>query len=295
MLGMDDDTEADIRGLVSVYLAMTRLVDDGIGRILDKLTELGMLEDTIIVFTADHGDFMGEHNMAVKGGVFYDCLTRVPLIVSFPPGGVPCGVTDESMVNTVDILPTLLELQGLGSFKGLEDAWVTPHTGTVDEVSGSNTLNQNGVVKPDLLRRIQGKPLPTATDAEPRIAAYSEYGAGGPPVTMADVEKCERPWGYRTLIETLWGREAQGRRKMVRTVEWKFVTDPMAQGAGTGDGADPEDELYDLVNDPWELYNVAHDPKNAEVVSEMRRLLAEWMIETEDSEPVELPRTIGRS
>ena len=104
MLGMDEDTESDIRGLVSVYLAMTRLVDDGIGRILDKLEDLGMLEDTIIVFTADHGDFMGEHNMAVKGGVFYDCLTRVPLIVSFPQGGVPSGVTDESMVNTVDIL-----------------------------------------------------------------------------------------------------------------------------------------------------------------------------------------------
>ena len=73
------------------------------------------------------------------------------------------------------------------------------------------------------------------------------------------------------------------------------MTDPMAQGVGTGDVADPEDELYDLVNDPWELYNVAHDPKNAGVVSEMRWLLAEWMIETEDSEPVELPRTIGRS
>ena len=82
---------------------------------------------------------------------------------------------------------------------------------------------------------------------------------------------------------------------MVRTVDWKYVTDPMARGAGSGDVADPEDELYDLVNDPWELYNVAHDPKNMGVVSEMRRLLAEWMISTEDPEPVELPRTIGRS
>ena len=295
MLGMDDDIESDIRGLVSVYLAMTRLVDDGIGRILDKLDELDMLEDTIIVFTADHGDFMGEHNMAVKGGVFYDCLTRVPLILSFPRGGVPCGAIDESMVNTVDILPTLLELQGLGSFKGLEDAWAGPRAAADDEGNGDNTLDQNGMVKPELLRRIQGKPLPTATVAAPRIAAYSEYGAGGPPVTMADVEKCAKPWGYGTLIETLWGREAQGRRKMVRTVEWKYVTDPMARGAGTGDSADPEDELYDLANDPWELYNVAHDPKNAGVVSEMRRLLADWMIETEDSEPVELPLTIGRS
>ena len=74
---------------MTVHHAMTRLVDDGIGRILDKLDELGMLEDTIIVFTADHGDFMAEHNMAVKGGVFYDCLTRVPLLVSYPKGGVP--------------------------------------------------------------------------------------------------------------------------------------------------------------------------------------------------------------
>ena len=199
------------------------------------------------------------------------------------------------MVNTVDILPTLLELQGLGSFKGLEDAWAGPRPDTISEDSGGTTLDQSGMVKSELLRRIQGKPLPTATDAEPRVAAYSEYGAGGPPVTMVDVEKCEKPWGYGTLIETLWGREAQGRRKMVRTVEWKYVTDPMAQGAGTGESADPEDELYDLVNDPWELYNVAHDSKNAGVVSEMRRLLADWMIETEDREPVELPLTIGRS
>ena len=294
MLGLDDDTEEDIRNLVSVHHAMTRLVDDGIGQILDKLGDLGMLDDTIIVFTADHGDFMAEHNMAVKGGVFYDCLTRVPLIVSFPKGGVPRGEVDDSMVNTVDILPTLLELQGLARFEGIHDGWAT--TQTVEEPSNVNsTLNQDGTVRDDLLRRVQGKPLPTATNAEPRVAAFSEYGAGGPPVTMSHLEQCEKPWGYRTLIETLWGREAQGRRKMARTVDWKYVTDPMAEGAGCTEGADPQDELYDLVNDPWELYNVAHDPKNASVVSEMRGHLAQWMIETEDREPVELPRTIGRS
>ena len=294
MLGMDDDTEDDIRNLVSVHHAMTRLVDDGIGRILDKLQELELLEDTIIVFTADHGDFMAEHNMSVKGGVFYDCLTRVPLIVSYPKGDVPSGETDESMANTLDIVPTMLELQGLARFEGINDGWMNA---TPDQAptQSSSTLDEDGTVRVDLLRRMQGKPLPTATDAKPRIAAFSEYGAGGPPVTMAHLEACEKPWGYRSLIQNLWGREAQGRRKMVRTVDWKYVTDPMANGAGTGKVADPEDELYDLANDPWELYNVAHDPKNASVVSEMRRLLSQWMIETEDPEPVELPRTIGRS
>ena len=298
MMGMDDDSEQDIRNLVSVNHAMTRLVDDGIGRILDKLESLGMMEDTIIVFTSDHGDFMAEHNMAVKGGVFYDCLTRVPLIVSYPKGNVPSGAIDETMVNTIDILPTLLELQGLADMRGIDDAWeagsesVVASTKTDDAAS---TLDRDGRVKRDLLRRIQGKPLPSATDATPRAAAFSEYGSGGPPVTMSHLAQYERPFGYHTLIATLWGREAQGRRKMVRTVEWKYVTDPMAEGAGSRAGADPEDELYDLVNDPWELYNVAHDPKNADVVSDMRRHLASWMIETEGSEPVPLPDTIGRS
>ena len=111
---------------------------------------------------------------------------------------------------------------------------------------------------------------------------------------MSHLDALEWPLGYRALIDTLWAREAQGRRKMVRTREWKYVTDPMANGDGTGDCADPEDELYDLKHDPWELYNVACDPANASVVSEMRRLLAQWMIETEGSEPVPLPMTMGR-
>ena len=295
MLGLDDDTEEDIRNLVTVHHAMTRLVDDGIGRILDKLDELGMLEDTIIVFTADHGDFMAEHNMAVKGGVFYDCLTRVPLLVSYPKGGVPEGEIDDSMVNTVDILPTLLELQGFANFDGIHDGWARDSVSPDAASAAHSTLDEGGMFRESLLRRVQGKPLPTATKTRPRVAAFSEYGAGGPQVTMSHLEQCEKPWGYRTLIETLWGREAQGRRKMVRTKEWKFVTDPMAEGAGNGSSADPEDELYDLLNDPWELSNVAHDSKNADVVSQMRSLLATWMIETEDPEPVELPKTIGRS
>ena len=295
MLGLDDDTEEDIRNLVTVHHAMTRLVDDGVGCILDKLDELGMLEDTIIVFTADHGDFMAEHNMAVKGGVFYDCLTRVPLLVSYPKGGVPEGEIDDSMVNTVDILPTLLELQGLANFDGIHDGWDRDSESPNAASPTHSTLDEGGMVCEPLLRRVQGIPLPSSTKAPPRVAAFSEYGAGGPRVTMSHLEECEKPWGYRTLIETLWGREAQRRRKMVRTQEWKYVADPMAEGAGNGSSADPEDELYDLLNDPWELYNVAHDSKNAEVVSQMRSLLATWMIETEDPEPVELPKTIGRS
>jgi arylsulfatase A-like enzyme len=115
---------------------------------------------------------------------------------------------------------------------------------------------------------------------------------------MALLEQLPAPFGYHTIIETLWAREAEGRRKMVRTRDWKYVTDPMASGAtlisGSDGGPGEIDELYDLVKDPWELTNVAHFPENASVISEMRSLLAGWMIETEDPSPIEIPDTVGR-
>jgi arylsulfatase A-like enzyme len=116
---------------------------------------------------------------------------------------------------------------------------------------------------------------------------------------MEQLDGFPEPVGYHTIIDTLWAREAEGRRKMVRTPEWKYVTDPMAQGAtltsGTDGGPGDVDELYDLTKDPWELTNVAHLPENASVISEMRSLLAGWMIDTEDSVPIEIPESIGRS
>jgi len=102
--------------------------------------------------------------------------------------------------------------------------------------------------------------------------------------------------GSSAVLDSLWAREAEGRRKMVRTRIWKYVTDT-GYGGGINDGSISrnQDELYDLKNDPWELNNVAGDPRHAEVISEMRALLLDWMLETEDYNPVVLPRTIGRS
>lgn len=243
MLGIRDDPIEAVYGLMAVYYGMVRFIDDGLGQILDALESLGLRENTIVVFCSDHGDFMGEHAMQCKGGVFYDCLTRVPLIVSWP-GQVAAGVRDGSMVNLIDVAPTLLQLQGM-----------TPP------------------------RAMHGQPLPTVTNAVPRDTAFSEYGAGGPPFRMSDLQRMERPFGRRTLIQSLQWREAEGRRKMVRTREWKYVHDPM------GD----LDELYDLKSDPWELENVAGEAANRDVVSEMRRRLADWSIVTEDACPVTLP------
>ena len=243
MLGLDGVPIEDIYGMSSVYFGMVRFIDDSLGKILDALEALGLEEKTIVVFCSDHGDFMGEHRMQCKGGVFYDSLTRVPLIVSWP-GNVKPGVVESSMSNLTDVVPTLLSLQGI-------------------EIPSS----------------MHGMPLPVVTDTNPREATFSEYGAGGPPFTMADLQRFPKPWGRETLIDSLRWREAEGRRKMVRTREWKYVHDPM------GD----QDELYNLDKDPWELENVAREETNMDILTELKLRLVNWSIGTEDSTPVPPP------
>jgi arylsulfatase len=299
MLSLEGHSEEKIRNIVGTYLAMTRFVDDGIGRILDKLDELGIRDNTIIVFTADHGDFGGEHNMFGKGGVYYDSLVRVPYIVSWPGGGVPQGEVDDSPVSTIDLLPTILQLSGVADFT------VSPpqEAGQDYPAAGPRLLAdiESDIITSESLRRLQGKPLPTVTNAPSREAAFSEYGTGGPPFTMEMLNKLPEPTGSAAIMGSLWIREAEGRRKMVRTREWKYVTD-LASSSSSGSSstgsnnssAHSDDELYDLKHDPWELTNVAQNAENVGVISNMRGLLVDWMLETEDYNPVPLPTVIGR-
>ena len=214
ILGVEDDPTEDIYGMLAAYYGNVRFLDDGLGQILDALERLGLRERTIVVFCADHGDFAGEHCMTCKGGVFYDCLTRIPLIVSWP-GHTAEGRIDESMVNLIDVVPTLLGLQGL-----------------------------------EVPRSMHGRPLPTVTDAPPRDAAFSEYAAGGPPFTLDDLRRLPEPYGRRALIRSLQWREAEGRRKMVRTREWKYVHDPMGDKDELYDLVNDPWELYNVVDDP---------------------------------------------
>lgn len=110
--GLDAMALQDWHELTATYLDMVRLVDDQVQRIHAALEEQGMLENTIIVFWSDHGDFAGEHQLVEKWDTcFYDCLTRVPLLIHAPGRVDPirCG----ALVESIDILPTVLELAGI--------------------------------------------------------------------------------------------------------------------------------------------------------------------------------------
>lgn len=110
--GMDPNINADYSIQVRKhYAACVSYADAQVGRMLDRLDELGIRDNTIVVLWGDHGWHLGEHAIWGKHSLFEESL-RSPLIISYP--GIPNpGKLSHSMVETIDIFPTLVELSGL--------------------------------------------------------------------------------------------------------------------------------------------------------------------------------------
>ena len=101
-----------LREYVRCYYAMVTLVDWCVGRILDKLDQLGLAQRTLVLFTSDHGDMQGNHGVCGKSiPAFYEQILRVPLLLRLP-GRVPAGKVLQYQANHVDYMPTILDYVG---------------------------------------------------------------------------------------------------------------------------------------------------------------------------------------
>jgi arylsulfatase A-like enzyme len=103
--------EFDAAAKQAAYYAMIELIDDNVGRLLDHLEKTGRLDDTVIIYTSDHGESLGDHGLLLKGCRFYEGLVHVPLIISGP--GFVSGQQNDELVELTDIAPSLLELAGV--------------------------------------------------------------------------------------------------------------------------------------------------------------------------------------
>ncbi|HYF20267.1 MAG TPA: sulfatase-like hydrolase/transferase [Ramlibacter sp.] len=93
-----------------VYMGLVKQIDDEIGRLMARLEELGRLDDTLIVFTSDHGDLAGDHWLGEKE-YFYEPVMKVPLIVRDPHAAADAtrGTASDRLVECIDIVPSILE------------------------------------------------------------------------------------------------------------------------------------------------------------------------------------------
>lgn len=97
-----------MRDITAIYFGMISAVDHQVGRILDALDAKGELDNTYIIFTSDHGEWLGDHGLLLKGPMMYDGLLRVPCLIHGP--GVPKGRVIDDPIGTIDILATSADL-----------------------------------------------------------------------------------------------------------------------------------------------------------------------------------------
>lgn len=223
-----------------IYYGMISIVDHEIGRLLDFLEDEGLRENTIIIFTSDHGDYMGDHHLITKSPSMYDVLVRVPLIFSWP-GYIQKNKISNELISQVDIMPTLL------SFADFP---------IPSQVQGKN-------LEPYLRGEFDSGKI--------REVVFAEYGIPGPSFNRYRLEKLlpdykENPVNWAEGIP--WEGNPismAGRFRMARTLDWKYV---QYQGR---DG-----ELYDLKQDPNELHNLYNNPEYKEVQYYLKSQLDEW-------------------
>jgi len=113
------------KGLLEAYYASISYMDAQVGRVLDALEELGLADNTIIVFTSDHGYLLGHHNKFQKQHLFEEA-TRVPFIVSIPWMKNQHGKATTHITELIDLYPTLAKLAGLKAPNSLHGESMVP-------------------------------------------------------------------------------------------------------------------------------------------------------------------------
>lgn len=258
------------RELVEYYKAIHR-TDQGLGMILDNLEKRGLADDTLVVFTSDNGPpFINAKT------TLYDAGTCLPLLVRKP--GCPAGIANPNMVSYIDFLPTFLEWAGIASKQGpaeyappgsghghvevpspprrgrsflsiIDQASVLPETEWQHHVFGSHTFHELHNYWPTRVLRTRRykyhRNIAWRLDFPFAADLYASY-------TWEGIRKStDKPYmiGSRSLDNYLFR---------------------------------PNEELFDIEQDPLELTNLAKSPEHQDLLKDMRRTLESWQHDTHD-------------
>ncbi len=116
-------TAAQLRHAMAAEYGNISLIDDNVGRILQALECNGLADDTIVIFTSDHGDMFGDHGVMLKFAMHYQGCLKVPLVIARP--GQPSKRT-RALAGSIDLAQTILELAGIDGFHGMQGCSLVP-------------------------------------------------------------------------------------------------------------------------------------------------------------------------
>ena len=239
------ETRAD---LALYYDAIARM-DADIGRMLDILEKRRLLENTLVIFLSDNGAPFPREK-----GTLYDPGTRTPLIFSWPREIDPGSVFDLGLVSTVDLAPTIMELTGATPPRAMQGRTFRSMLADPKSYAGRTYVfsernwhdcdEHQRAVRTTRFKLIR-------TDAYTDLPLCTAADIGGSPSFLA-----LRAWSRG-------GRLTAAQKRLFEAPRARL-------------------ELYDLAADPWELRNVADDPRYAKEVRELAAVLQDWMEQTND-------------
>jgi len=117
-------TEREAKEAIALNYGSITHIDAAIGSVLKELRNLGLENNTIIVFISDHGDYVGDHQLLLKGPLHYSSIVRVPLIWCDPV--IARGTRSDALCSTIDLAPTFLERAGIERFHGMQGRSLLP-------------------------------------------------------------------------------------------------------------------------------------------------------------------------
>ncbi len=112
--------EAEVREALALNYGNIALIDAAVGRVMAQLQALGLDQDTVVGFTSDHGDLLGDRGLMFKGGLHYRSITRTPLIWRDPAAQGRAGEVTQALAQTIDIAPTILQRAGIAPVHGMQ-------------------------------------------------------------------------------------------------------------------------------------------------------------------------------
>ena len=117
--------EREAREAMALSCGMIAMIDDAVGRVLERLQARGLADNTVVVFTTDHGDFLGDHRLLLKGPAHYDAITHVPFIWA-EPGDARKARQSDVLSGTLDIAPTILDRARINPYNGIQGLSLLP-------------------------------------------------------------------------------------------------------------------------------------------------------------------------